>query len=147
MQPSDMTVLSDWNLSRCLFSWTGCLCRSTDLPMNYQKKNEQNNEHCFDQWQVLVNWNPQKLSFHMTTKICCWWLVTVQNLQSIKAFWTLEHSQYLMSGCTFSSSKPVTAYSDCFQTSCHCQQQMPLLGNALCLCLPVWLVQAVNRAA
>ena len=61
---------------------------------------------------------PFKNSFHIKKK----WLV----VQSIKAFLTLDLSQYRKSGGMFSSSKQVMARSDC----CW-------LRNTLCLCLPV----------
>ena len=54
------------------------------------------------------------------------------NLQSIKTFLTLKLSQYSKSGGMFPSSEPVMASSD-----------FSLLGNTLCLCLPVWPSQAV----
>ena len=59
------------------------------------------------------------------------WLVAARNLQSIKTLLTLELSQYRKSGSMFSSSEPVAARSDCRR-----------LGNALCLCSPVWPAQA-----
>ena len=37
---------------------------------------------------------PQKISFHMENKICSQWLVTAQNLQTIKTFFTLDIGQY-----------------------------------------------------
>ena len=56
--------------------------------------------------------------------------------KELKTFLTVELSQYCKSGSTFSSSKPVTASSDCSR-----------LGNILCLCLPVLPAQSVQESS
>ena len=58
-------------------------------------------------------------------QICHQWLVTAQNVQSMKTFLTLKLSQYCKSGSHFSSSKQVA-------TSCIYHW----IGNTLSLCLP-----------
>ena len=74
----------------------------------------------------------------MNNKICCQWLVPARNLQIIENFLTLESSQYHKSGSTFSSSKPVTACSNCSRfgntllahltsRTCACQRAWPLI--------------------
>ena len=79
------------------------------------------------------NFSPIPWKFHSTWKKK--WLVTAQNLQSIKTLFALELNQCRKSGSTFSSSEPVAASSDC----CW-------LGNALCLCLPIRPAQAEQES-
>ena len=75
---------------------------------------------------------PSKISFHMRKK----WLAAARILQSIKTLSTLELSHYCKSDSMFSSSEPVAARGIC-----------RWLGNALCLCLPVWPAQAEQESS
>ena len=148
--PSEVAVLFDLNLSRCPFlgqvvdlDLLLCtvyklehavlfLCHIlTQRPMT-DRKIELSHGRCFG-WQQLLATSIKILISHENKK----WLVSAQNLQSIKTLLTLELNQYSKSSGmfsrNFSSSKPVTASSDC-----------RWLGNALSFVLA--LPNSTSRA-
>ena len=129
-------VLFDSNLSRCPFLRQAAACAVLFLGHIFTRrpitdiKVEQGWAKqwelliaCFGRQQRLTEISPlaipSKISFHIKKKsdLCC------PKLQSIKTFLTLELSHYCKSGSTFSSSRTVTASSDC-----------SWIRNTLCLC-------------
>ena len=89
---------------------------------------------CFDRHWLSNNVSPipSTFSFYMKKK----GFVAARNLQSIRTLLMLEPSHYSKNGSMFSSSKKVAVSSDC-----------SWLGNALCLCSPVWPAQAEQESA
>ena len=133
MQPSEVVVLIDSNLSRLPFlrqvvDLDVLLCTGFNLEHAVLFLDQWLIKDWAKQWVLLCSAIPSKISFYMKKL----WLIVAGNLQSIKTLLTLELSRYHKSGSTLSSSEPVTAGSHC---SC--------LRNALCLCLPVRFTQAV----
>ena len=121
IQPSEVAMLFDWNLSRGFFFFWTCsqfLCPNfTQRLMIYRTA-------------LVSNKFQQNLSkFHFT------WeknqLSQPKNLQSIYTILTLELSQYYKSGSTFSS----------IADSCNCY----LFANTLCFCFSVWPAEAVQE--
>ena len=78
--------------------------------MNYEKI-EQSYERCF--YQQLLAYSIEKKNSSKKK------VVAAQNLQSIKAFLTLELNQYHKSGSMFSSSEPVAACSKLLATAAN----------------------------
>ena len=79
--------------------------------MNYEKI-EQSYERCFYQQLLANSIFIKKISSKKK-------VVAAQNLQSIKAFLTLELNQYHKSGSMFSSSEPVAACSKLLATAAN----------------------------
>ena len=122
----DLLLCTGFNSEHVVLFWCHILAQRR---MN-DRKIKQSNGRCLGRRQLLAD---SKKNFSPSWKKKR--LVAARNLQSIKILLALELSQNSKSGSMFSSSEPVAAHSDCRR-----------LGNALCLCSPIWPAQAEQES-
>ena len=130
------------------FSWTGCSATCWLVPMHffYSETNKWLKDWV-KQWARLLSVIlPIPLTIIISQRnffFFCQCLVTTQNLQSMETFLTLDLSQDLKSGGTFSSNKQVAASTDSARLLPSHSSSQCRLGNTLCLYLPIRPAQAV----